>query len=59
MFEADNILNVTELRNLISKSASLKRESEEKESALDGILDKKKLSVKKKEELSATALMLF
>ena len=46
--EAENKSNVTELRNLISKSTALKRGAEEKQSALDGLSEKKKMLLKKK-----------
>ena len=41
VFEVENKLNVTELLNLISGSTTLKRGAEEKQSALDGLLEKK------------------
>ena len=46
VFEVENKLNVTELLNLISGLIA-----EEKQSALDGLLEKKKILLKKKEEL--------
>ena len=51
VFEAENKQNVTELQNLILKSTVLKIGSEEKQSALDGLLEKKKMLLKKMEEL--------
>ena len=51
VFGVENKLNVTELLNLISGSTTLKRGAEEKQSALDGLLEKKKILLKKKEEL--------
>ena len=42
VFEVENKSNVTKLQNLISRSTVLKRGAEEKKSALDGLLDKKK-----------------
>ena len=51
VFEAENKSSVTELQNLILKSTALKRGAEEKQSALDGLLEKKSMKKKKKEEL--------
>ena len=41
VFEAENKSNITELRNLISKSTVLKRNAEEKQSVHDGLSEMK------------------
>ena len=51
VLDAENKSDVRELKNLISKSNALKRGPEEKQTALDGLIAKKKMLLRKKEEL--------
>ena len=51
LFEAENKENVTELKNLISKSTALKRAAEEKESKLTELITKKRKLMDMKKDL--------
>ena len=50
-FDAEKRKDVAEIKSDIAKSNTLKRAASDKQAELDGILVKKKMLIKKKEEL--------